>query len=57
MIVNSVINKKITINGFDASLIKNKVIQRLENIMDIDKEFSENLENYIKSKYYPYTMN
>ncbi len=57
MIVNSVINKKITINGFDASLIKNKVIQRLENIMDIDKEFSENLENYIKSTYYPDTMN
>ena len=57
MIVNSLINKKITINGFDASLIKNKVIQRLENIMDIDKEFSENLENYIKSTYYPDTMN
>ncbi len=56
MIMNNLINRKIYIDGLDAIKIKNKVIKRLESIMQIDDEFSEKLENYIKSTYYADTM-
>ena len=56
MIMNNLINRKIYIDGLDAIKIKNKVIKRLEGIMQIDDEFSEKLENYIKSTYYADTM-
>ena len=53
IILDSLVNKKIYIKGFDALRIKSKVIERLENIMKIDEEFSEKLEEYIKSTYFP----
>ena len=53
VILNYVINKKINIKGFDVSKIKEKVINRLENIMKIDDEFSEELERYIQNTYHP----
>jgi len=52
-IVNTIINKEIRIEGFDVSRIKNKIIERLENIMHIDEEFSEELEKYIQTTYHP----
>lgn len=51
-IYNSIINKSIHIGGFSAASIKNKIIKRLEGIMKIDDEFSENLEKYIETTYY-----
>ncbi len=56
VILNSIINKKIKIKGFDVSKIKEKVINRLENIMKIDDEFSEELERYIQNTYHPETV-
>ena len=50
-IYKDLINKKIYIDGFDASKIKDKLVKRLENIMEIDEEFSNELENYIKFTY------
>lgn len=51
-IENIIINKKVYIEGFDIEKIKSKVIERLENIMKITDEFSEALENYIRSTYH-----
>ena len=53
VILESIINKKIHIEGFDVQKIKEKVVSRLENIMQIDEEFSRNLEHYISTTYYP----
>lgn len=50
-IYNNLINKKIYIEGFDEIRIKNKLIKKLENIMQINEEFSNDLENYIKATY------
>ncbi len=55
-IESSVINKKIYIDGFNVQLIKEKVIQKLQNIMKPNKEFIEDLEKYIQSTYNPDTM-
>ena len=52
-ILDTIINRKIYIEGFDVSKIKAKVLQRLENIMKIDDEFSESLEKHIQTTYYP----
>lgn len=52
MIESTLINKKIHIGGFDAEKIKNKLIKRLENIMQIDDEFSEYLGKYISETYH-----
>lgn len=50
-IENSIINKKIYIDGFNVETIKTRVIQRLKNITEIDKEFSDELEKYISETY------
>ncbi|MBR3614816.1 MAG: AAA family ATPase [Clostridia bacterium] len=55
-ILDTIVNKKIWINGFDVLKIKEKVINRLENIMKIDDEFSEDLEKYISITYHPETV-
>lgn len=55
-ILNKIVNKTITIKGFDVSKIKARVVERLENITKIDDEFSEQLERYIESTYYPDTV-
>ena len=56
MILDSLVNKKIYIDGFDVSKIKEKVLEKLENIMKIDDEFSENLEKHIRITYHPETV-
>lgn len=56
VILDSIVNKKIYIDGFDVSKIKEKVIGKLENIMKIDEEFSSNLEDYIRNTYHPETV-
>lgn len=51
MILNSVINKKINIDGFDVKKIKDKILNRLEEITFVDDEFSYDLEKYIEKTY------
>ncbi len=51
-IYNCIINKNIYLGGFEAEVIKDKVVKRLEGIMKIDEEFSERLEKYIETTYY-----
>lgn len=46
-----IINRKIHLKGFDYLRIKNKILDRLEGVLKIDNEFSDNLEKYIKSTY------
>lgn len=55
MIMSNVINKKIYIDGFDVQEIKNKLLNRLETVTNIDEEFSQNIEEYIRRTYDPKT--
>jgi len=50
-IVKNMINKKIYMDGYDAKVIMNKVIARLDGILTIDDGFKEKLESYIKQTY------
>ena len=50
-ILNTVINRKITIKELSIEEIKKKIIQRLEKVLKIDSEFEEALEKYIKDTY------
>lgn len=56
MIENTIINKKIYIDGFNVQIIKDKIVQKLKNIMKPNKEFLDDLEKYIKDTYNPNTM-
>lgn len=55
LIESTLINKKINIDGFDVQKIKEKVLKKLDGILEIDEEFSHDLEKYIKSTYYKNT--
>lgn len=55
MIINSVINNKIYLDGFDAQKIKERLLNRLEGVTRIDDEFSQNIEEYIRRTYDPKT--
>lgn len=55
-IESTIINKKIHIDGFDAEMIKQKIINKLENVMKIDDSFAYELEQYIKATYHPNIM-
>ncbi len=55
-IESSVINKKIYIDGFSSQIIKDKIVQKLNNIMKPNKEFLDDLEKYIENTYNPETM-
>lgn len=50
-IQENLINKKIYIDGFDVETIKSKVVQKLKSITEINQEFLEELEEYIKETY------
>ena len=50
-IYSTLVNKKIKIEELPIEKIKNKLLERLENILNVDKEFEESLEEYIRSTY------
>ena len=52
-IESTIVNRKIHIDGFDAEKIKEKIIRRLENVMQIDDAFKGELDRYIKATYRP----
>ena len=52
-IESTIVNRKIHIDGFDADKIKEKIIRRLENVMQIDDAFKGELDRYIKATYRP----
>ena len=47
-IYNALVNKKIKIEEFAIKKIKAKLLERLESILKIDKEFENSIEEYIK---------
>ncbi len=53
LIESKIINKKIHIKGFDATVIKNKILDNLGNIYPIDEDFKIELEKYINDTYNP----
>ncbi len=55
MIINNIINKKIYLDGFDVQKIKEKLLNRLEEVTHISDEFSQNIEEYIRRTYDPKT--
>lgn len=57
MIINNIINKKIYLDGFNVQKIKEKILNRLQEITQISDEFSQNIEEYIKRTYDPKTAN
>ena len=50
-IYNALVNKKIKIEEFPIEKIKAKLLERLESILKIDKEFENSIEEYIKNTY------
>lgn len=50
-IYNALVNKKIKIKEFPIEKIKAKLLERLESILKIDKEFENSIEEYIKNTY------
>ena len=56
LIEESIINKKIYINGFDVFKIKEKIIKKLKNIMELNEEFESELQLYIEKTYNPDTI-
>ena len=56
-IVNTLINKKIYIDGYDVQKIKHELVKKLQTIMKIDNEFLKELEKYIEDTYDSNTVN
>jgi SpoVK/Ycf46/Vps4 family AAA+-type ATPase len=57
MLESTIMNKKIRIDGYEFTKIKDRIMQKLDGILKINKEFEDALENYIKNTYNSDTMN
>lgn len=55
-IEKSLINKKIYIDGFSAEKIQEKIVKKLNAIMQVDEEFLKELKTYIEKTYNPDIM-
>ena len=55
-IEKSLINKKIYIDGFSAEKIQEKIVKKLNAIMQVDEEFLKELKAYIEKTYNPDIM-
>ena len=52
-----VINREIHIENFDSKKITEKLIQRLNGVLKVDKGFEEELEKYVEKTFNPASMN
>ena len=56
LIESQVINKVIHIDNFDAERIKNKLVERLNNVLKVDPKFGDELKKQIEKTFNPASM-
>ena len=56
-IFSDIINKEIRFDSFNAKIIREKIVERLKNVLKVDEKFEEELEKYIEKTFNPAAMN